>query len=120
MILIIDDDETSRNSVEDILKEAGHVTHSCHDGLLAFKYYASLADQINIIIIDLVMVRLNGVRCIPLLKEIKPKTKVIITSTHNEECSEDVKRFVEQDFPFLKKPISPSELKKLVNSILKN
>jgi len=120
MILIVDDDEVSRNFIQKSLEE-GYPVHSCHDGLIAFKYYAELIDEIDLVIINLATRQwLNGERCLPILKEVKPGTKVIVISTHDENESEEVKSFIKQGIPCLKKPICPLKLKETINSLLKN
>ncbi|HID40409.1 MAG TPA: response regulator [Calditrichaeota bacterium] len=83
-ILLVDDDEMVRNTTKEILKYLGYeVTVAC-GGEEAIEIYKNKKNQIDLLIIDLIMPKMNGVTCFESLKKLDPKVPVIISSGISE------------------------------------
>ncbi len=79
-ILVVDDEENVRRFQQLVLNQAGYTALTAVDGVEALDIYQSRFDSISLIILDLVMPRMDGVKCLRLLKEINPRVKVILCS----------------------------------------
>ena len=77
-ILIVDDEETDRLFERSVLEDAGHTLFFAADGEAAHKVYDE--NSIDLVITDLVMPRVNGLRLIRELKEKHPDAVVIAVS----------------------------------------
>lgn len=77
-VLIVDDEEADRVIQKTILEDAGHRVFFAQDGEAALKVYAS--SPVDVVITDLKMPRLNGLRLIEQLKELDPNAMVLAVS----------------------------------------
>lgn len=83
-ILLVDDEEMVRNTTKEILKYLGYeVTVAC-GGEEAIEIYKNKKNQIDLLIIDLIMPKMNGVTCFESIKKLDPKVPVIISSGISE------------------------------------
>lgn len=77
-ILIVDDDEFDRVLGAWILEDSGHEVLFAADGAAALELYES--EEIDLVITDLVMPELNGLRLIKALVELDHSAKIIAIS----------------------------------------
>ncbi len=117
-ILIIDDEELITLSLAKQLTALGQKTYfanNCEKGLELFKKHKS---EIKLILLDMVMPVMSGKECFYHLHEIDPSVKIVICSGYTREQS--LTDLHEKGlYGFLKKPYRLSELKKIINSIIK-
>ncbi len=77
-ILVIDDDETIRESMSTLLRREGYVVDTAETGKEAIA--ASTANFYNLAIIDIRLPDMEGVELLTAMKETVPKTvKIIVT-----------------------------------------
>jgi CheY-like chemotaxis protein len=113
-ILIVDDDESDRLFERAILEDAGHTLFFASDGDTALEAYRG--NRIEIVITDLHMPRLNGLRLIRELKEIDPLATIIAVSG---VAARQLGRARELGAATtIKKPVLPSELLAALREIL--
>ncbi len=113
-ILFVDDEEFVVDTMKEILPmlfKKSYFALNGFDGIEEFKN-----NNIDLIITDLSMPKLNGVEMIMEIRKINPDIKVIFVSGHNE--SEYIQSANELDASFIIKPISSNELYKAIEQIL--
>ncbi len=77
-ILVVDDEEMDRLFERSVLEDAGHELFFAQDGEIALKVYRDHA--IDVVITDLHMPRLNGLRLIREMREMDPRATIIAVS----------------------------------------
>jgi len=110
-ILIIDDDESIRDSCTQVLKNTGYEIHTAEDGEKGL----SKAKDLNpdLILLDLKMPGMSGTEVLKRLKKYDPKTIIIIITGYAtvESAVDSMKQGV---YEYLPKPFTPKELRKIV------
>lgn len=79
-ILIVDDDEIIRNSLEDMLEFYEYETFSASDGNEALEIYSDYGHAIDLVILDLNMPGLNGHDTYMKLKEMNDAVQVLLAT----------------------------------------
>ncbi len=79
-ILVVDDQLYIRELLKDILSSKGYRVLLADDGLSGLEMYKLHQDEIDLVILDIIMPKLNGDEVYTRLKEIDPNIKVIVTS----------------------------------------
>lgn len=77
-ILLVDDERSVLEPYEGVLKSKGHMVTVAHDGYEAIELYRE--QKPDVVIMDVLMPRLDGVEAIELLKHEFPGAKIIAMS----------------------------------------
>jgi signal transduction histidine kinase/DNA-binding response OmpR family regulator len=118
-ILFVDDDELSRDIGAKILKRFGYTVLLAADGETALALYRKERRRIDLVISDLIMPGMGGIKCLEELLRIYPGVKVLIVSGYSATIS--MKKTVEAGAKnFISKPYKIGELLKAVRDILDN
>jgi CheY-like chemotaxis protein len=118
-ILVIDDEELIRDIIKDILGELGYTTFTCVDGRQGIEYYKEHHKEIDLVIIDIVLPKINGYDCFVELKKINPHIKAIVSS--GQATSDEVEKMImEGALGFIQKPFEINYLSKMINEALGN
>jgi two-component system, NtrC family, C4-dicarboxylate transport response regulator DctD len=80
IVLIIDDDQSFRLSVAQVLAESGYQVLQAGDAKSAYDLLERLREQVNVVIVDLALPGISGFEVIGLLEKRAPQMKVIATS----------------------------------------
>jgi DNA-binding response OmpR family regulator len=116
-ILVADDDDPVREVVGEYLSQAGYDVVLAQDGQEAVELFEARGDEIALVILDIMMPRLDGREAFRIIREQSPSVPVIFSSGYDKRSS--VSRFTGEDIQhFLQKPFRPSELLRLVRSVL--
>ena len=83
-VFIVDDNLGIQKMLSDILCCLGYNTLIASDGFEAIETYLERKNEIGVIILDIVMPGMNGIRTLKKLKEIDPRIKVIMCSAYFE------------------------------------
>src|SRR5438105_9965439 len=85
-ILIVDDNAQLRALMREIVAQEPdlHVVGEAEDGAEAIRLAQEL--QPDIVLLDLVMPRVNGLEALRQIKAERPETKVIIVTAHDEDA----------------------------------
>ena len=116
-ILIIDDEQNIRFSVEICLSQAGYKVMTAEDGLTGLQM--ALEDHPDLILLDILLPKMNGMMVCEVIKneQITKSIPILVMSAKAEE--DDIKRAQSAGADdYLIKPFSPEELRKKVKSIL--
>ena len=114
-ILVVDDDREIVESIAIWLEKAGYQVRRAYDGLEALEQAAD--PQIQLVIIDVMMPRLDGLSALMKLRE-RRNLPVIILSAKGEETDKILGLSMGAD-DYISKPFSPQELLARVASQLR-
>lgn len=114
-ILVVDDNKEIVYSISELLKYEGYNTVKAYDGMEALK--ALEANRIDLILLDVMMPRMNGLSALMKLRE-KYRIPVIILSAKTEE-SDKVSGLMLGADDYVEKPYNPSELTARVKAHLR-
>ena len=112
-ILVVEDHITLRKTVTVALQQAGFTVFAAVDGVEAVELFGQHRDEINCVLCDVTMPRMNGWETLTVLRKLAPGIPVILSSGYNDAL---VMEGHHPELPqaFLQKPY---ELKALVNTI---
>ena len=114
-VLVIDDDEVSRLAVGSALEANGHEVHYAPNGELGLKFYDK--SPTDVVILDLAMPVMNGLRTIKELREVHREVRIIAMSGVSPE-----QLALAEEYGALRsmtKPLDPSELQQVVDDVMR-
>ena len=115
-ILIIDDEEMIRDIAHDMLNHLGYNIILAADGEEAIKIFKERNHSIDLVLVDLIMPKMNGVVCLQKLKEIDKKTPIIVASGITELSKK--KSVLEMGaYDYLEKPYSIKTLQEICTKV---
>jgi len=79
-ILIVDDEAMIREMARDMLTTIGYKVYVCDNGNDGIELFKEKFNEIDLVLLDLIMPKMNGVTTYEKLKDIKENIKVIISS----------------------------------------
>ena len=82
-ILLVEDDDTFRQIGTECLRELGYSVVSARDGIEAVELFSVMRDEVDLVILDLTMPRMNGRDALARMREMVPEVKVLVTSGHD-------------------------------------
>lgn len=114
-ILVVDDEQISRDGVAEVLADEGYEIAIASDGHEAVTLLASF--QPDLVLTDLQMPGLNGVGVLRHVKHVAPSTPVIIFTSHVLiDAQREAERLGVEDF--LNKPLDFEEMLRRVAQAL--
>ena len=116
-ILIIDDEETIRDSCSQVLGKEGYATKGARDGSEGLKFFKK--EFFHVVFLDLKLPGLDGMEILKRIKEENPETPVIII-TGFATIESAVKAIKQGAFDYLAKPFSPEELRVIAKKALES
>ena len=108
-ILVVEDESVVRSLVRRALEEAGYQVYQAPNGAAALDYVLANPGQIDLVLSDVVMPRLNGLELMARLQERVPRLPVLLMSGYS---TDEVNRRggVDPGVTILPKPITPVTL----------
>ncbi len=114
-ILVIEDDDSLRESLEMFLQEKGFTVRSAADGEKGMRLWRQWEPQV--IICDIKLPDISGLQMLPRITEKDPDVKVImITAFHDMETTIEAMRLGAYDY--IRKPLKAKELEGVLNKAL--
>ena len=114
-ILIVDDDSASRKGWSSVLKSDGYEIIEAVDGAEAVQKYE--AEKPDLVLLDIIMEKKDGVQVLKEIKEKSPDAKVIMVSAVGQE--QMVKEAVSVGAAdFIVKPFDNAKVKETVKRVL--
>ncbi len=111
-ILLVDDEEIVIRSCQRILRDGDYKIEVARDGLAALEKVNE--NDFDVIILDIMMPRMDGIEVLRRVKEARPEIDVImITGLHDVETAVKAMKFGALDY--LPKPFEPEDLQMLVS-----
>jgi len=110
-ILVIDDEESMRDSCSQILKKDGFLADTAKDGSVGLEKIEK--NKPDLVLIDLKMPGISGMEVLEKIKEIDPNIIPVVITGYStvESAVEAMKRGA---YDFLPKPFSPEELRIII------
>ena len=118
-ILLTEDDATVRELHGMILEEAGYTIIEASDGQDALEKFTHQGAEIDILVTDVIMPRMDGKHLYEEIRKIRPGMKVLFMSGYTNDVFLE-RGFLEDQYSFLAKPVMPSSLLKALRKILDN
>jgi two-component system cell cycle sensor histidine kinase/response regulator CckA len=118
-ILVIDDEEMIRDIAHDMLNHLGYNIMTAGDGESAVELFKEKSHSIDLVLVDLIMPRMNGMLCLQKLKEINKNIPVIVASGISE-VSKKRSAMEQGAHGYLEKPYSIKSLKEICASVLES
>jgi PAS domain S-box-containing protein len=86
-VLVVDDDEMLRSTIRGMLSELGYEVVCCSDGLSALERMGAPDARFDVVLLDVVMPEMDGVRTLELMRERGVRVPVVITSGYMDGAS---------------------------------
>ncbi len=116
-VLIVDDEETIRETAAMMLEDMGFATLTATDGVDGVRVYRERQDAIVAVLMDMTMPKMDGKTCYTELRRINKHVQVVLSSGYNEE--EATSRFAGQKLAgFIQKPYTPDVLKEKMQQFM--
>ena len=116
-ILLVEDEDTVRRLVREVLTMNGYRVLEAADGKDALQKCSLHGGPIHLMVTDVVMPQMGGRELAERMAEIRPATKVLYVSGHTEDAI--VHHGVsDQEMNFLQKPFAPAALISKVREVL--
>jgi PAS domain S-box-containing protein len=117
LILIVDDEDGIRNSNKFSLESYNYKVMTANDGIEAVSVYAQHQNEISVVLMDIEMPSMDGLRTIQVLCKINPRIKIIAMSglASNRDRIQEIGLCVPA---FLLKPYSLKQLLEAVHFVL--
>jgi two-component system, NtrC family, response regulator HydG len=116
-VLVVDDNTDLLNTFALILKRKGYIVDIAEDGIQALDKFK--ARQFDVILMDAVMPRMNGIEALHKMREIDPAAKIILMTAFCEE--EQLKKALKEGaFGALYKPVDIAKLMDLIGQVTGN
>ena len=116
-ILLVDDEDIIRRTCQHMLEYLGYEVLTAEDGEGAVDIFKKNYKDIDLVVMDMIMPKMNGSEAFKKMKAIDKKCKVVISSGFTKD--ENVDEMQELGLSgFIKKPFQHYELSKLLADIL--
>jgi PAS domain S-box-containing protein len=116
-ILLVDDEPLVRDLGVDLLSGYGYKVLLAADGYEALDIYTQTRDEIDLVILDLLMPRLDGFETFKRIKELNPNQKIIICSGYGAEEQQSYGAIAEPE-AFVDKPFNPEAIVRTVREVM--
>ena len=116
VVLLVDDEEAVRRFAAQVLESCGYTVFEANDGQHALEVTKAHRWDIDLLVTDLAMPGIDGLRLADLLREQNPHLKVLFVSG-NSSLSETTSS-IDPANRFLHKPFTVSSLARRVREIL--
>ncbi len=113
-VLLVEDDESVRELAGRILSNAGYTVLAAGSGEKALETAA--AQNLDIVITDVVMPGMNGVELAHKITDMKPEMPVLFMSGYTDDPG--IRLGVPDGLPFISKPFQPEELLRKVAELI--
>ena len=118
-LLVVDDSVFVRETIEILLQRLGYNIFVASDGLEAVEIFTANQDKIEVVIMDVVMPRLGGVKAVERMRKIRPELKVIYATGYDKDKTLESEMPVRDDV-IVSKPYSMAHLSKVIRDLLQS
>ena len=84
-VLLVDDDENIRETTMELLEDRGFTVLEAANGEEALRIYREKANEIDIVVLDMIMPKMGGNEAFDLLIKINPQVKVLLSTGYSME-----------------------------------
>ena len=112
-ILVVEDEPIVRRTTLAALSQYGFEVRAAENGAIAVEIFKEMADQISLVLLDVVMPVMSGEEALVHIRKIRPDVPVVISTGNNEVDS--IERFGQSDVDGI--VIKPYTAKQLVEKL---
>jgi two-component system, NtrC family, response regulator HydG len=116
-ILVVDDNKDLLNTFALILKRKGYIVDTAEDGLQALDKFGKR--PFDVVLMDVIMPGLTGIDTLHKMREVNPRTKVILMTAYCED-EQMQKALSEGAYGALYKPVNIAKLMELLSDVTKD
>jgi PAS domain S-box-containing protein len=117
LVMVVDDERSIRDITQQTLEAFGYRVVTANDGAAAVAIYAKLAQEVAVVITDMMMPIMDGAATIHVLKCINPAARIIAAS--GLELAENMAKATSAGvFDFLQKPFTAQALLQKVREVI--
>ena len=116
-MLLVDDEEIILTIGTEMLKSVGFEVLTARDGVEAMEVFRRHGREIDLVILDLAMPRMDGEKTFQALHEIAPDLKIILSSGYTEDLVAQRFKTVQPD-GFIQKPYQLTALREKIAGVL--
>jgi two-component system, cell cycle sensor histidine kinase and response regulator CckA len=117
LILVVDDEAPIRDALVQTLEANGYRCYTAEDGTDALALYFQRRDEIHLVMTDISMAQMDGVRLTRSLRKLNPGVRVIVSSGHiQKENQEELQALGVK--VFLEKPYNADKLLRAIRKVL--
>jgi two-component system cell cycle sensor histidine kinase/response regulator CckA len=116
-LLLVEDEEAVRRVVRSILERRGYTVIEAASGLEALSAFDDYADEVDLLITDIVMPRMSGRELASRLTALRPDLRVLFISGYVDDSVKPQELFTLTSH-FLQKPFTPDALTAKVREVL--
>ncbi len=116
-ILLAEDDQDVRNLTKHVLQDFGYRVIAAQDGQEAIDRYTAQADDIDLLILDVIMPKKSGREVYDAVKAVRRDANVLFVSGYTADVLHK-KGMFEEGIQFIAKPVSPSVLLEKIREVL--
>src|SRR3989304_1825262 len=114
-VLVVEDQETARQSLCELLREEGHQVYEAADGKAAIKQADEL--DLDLVLTDLVLPGADGLAVLKHVREVSPQTLVVLMTAHaSVETAIEAMRLAAQDY--ILKPLIFEEVLRKIHHLM--
>ncbi len=118
-ILVVDDEDMLRELVEDMLVKCGYTVHTFGDSVKAVSWYKKNYAAVDLVLLDMVMPKMDGLDCFDKMREVNSDVKVVLASGYSRNYK--VQKLLDRGvIDFIEKPFDRVILSKTIARVLKN
>ena len=112
-VLVVDDEESVRDFVRTSLQNLGYTVSACSDGAAGVDHYREHHQEIDLVIMDLIMPKMNGQDAFREMKKVNPNVRILVSSgfSHTQATHQMLD---EGALALLNKPFQITELSEAV------
>jgi hypothetical protein len=116
-LLVAEDDAEVRSLTKMVLEELGYEVIEAGDGEDAVNKFMDNKDDIDMLLLDVIMPRMNGKEAYDEILKVAPNIKTLFLSGYTKDIINQ-KGILEEGLNFISKPLSPTELSRKVRDVL--
>ncbi|HEX7722492.1 MAG TPA: PAS domain S-box protein [Pyrinomonadaceae bacterium] len=116
-VLLVEDEEVVRGLATHILEDAGYKVLAARDGAEAIQLCTQPAEQIDLLLTDVVMPETSGKEVADRVTALMPRTKVLFMSGYTDQAIVH-HGVLDSNVEFIQKPFTPLGLSKKVREVL--
>ncbi len=116
-ILLAEDDTEVRKGIKSLLENYGYIIIEAIDGDEAVRLFKENKDNIEFLLIDVIMPKINGREAYNEMRKIEPGLKAIFMSGYTANIIH-TKGILDEGINFIPKPITPKELLKKIRDVI--
>ncbi len=117
-ILVVDDEEVVRATAQQLLRIAGYQVEVAGDGQEAVDYFRQHGAELDLVLLDIDMPRLDGLKCLEQLRALRPSMKALMST--GQGLNEAARSLVEAGtVGYLEKPYTQAQLAEAVREAMR-